>query len=582
MGKFGRAARNFATAATLGLGALVTNTNYAHAQESAGQDSTATAQINKQQGRRNVIYADSANSTTGNGIYLTTYIHNSDLLPGSIIDLQERYGIHSDCGGDIKYSVVGARQHIKSSISKLKENQNPTPKERSNIRYLETLAEIMQENDEASIANLQVALDDGIINVLGDGLYLSGEGWEEYTIKPNVYVVVAKSGSEKGCLPEAQPIILDVTTPGSGTSVLARVSAKMTEEQILSGQEPPTDTLKGDLEGKVLGGQGVLLPRQEKADSLISTETAYVVEQAGADTNVTPLTQVPPIQREEYPVAPEPTTYDPKISFTTSNMRITTDTLQLLVPLETLTPEQIKYFTENMDAFVKGRSDRIVKLGPGYYAANEIPVANVEVSEEHPSKEPVAPQLETPRRAERRTPRRNTLKPRDGLTLTLDGILATDKTSGGFRAGIGYGPVSLLFGYGRTEDTRTNSLTVPLSAGRRGIGLEHELDSKTIGAAVEAHLGPLFVWAGANYNAFTRNIEESIVSPTNDVLATTTNSVAGSRVSPTAGFGVQTPRFGPFALRGFMGYSKTPAENSKLSVGVGINARLSKRARGNR
>jgi len=222
-------------------------------------------------------------------------------------------------------------------------------------------------------------------------------------------------------------------------------------------------------------------------------------------------------------------------------VRITKDTLELLVPYDSLSSEQKEDFERKFALFSRNRDVR--EISPGHYVAITRP-------------EKVKREREIP------------------IRLTLDGILGQKGVLGG-NFGLRYGPIGFSVGYANAQDFLTDSVNIELSKGRRGIGTERETGFRSLKIGTELYLWNFFLGSGVGFEDYTRVVDERIISSEGNVLKTSpTKSTTKSDLSKIIKGGIEIP-IGAIGLRLAGGYTVGSVREGKFAS-VGASIRLNK------
>ncbi|GIU68678.1 MAG: hypothetical protein KatS3mg093_429 [Candidatus Parcubacteria bacterium] len=150
----------------------------------------------------------------------------------------------------------------------------------------------------------------------------------------------------------------------------------------------------------------------------------------------------------------------------------------------------------------------------------------------------------------------------------LDGFLGEEGFVGANFL-FGYHPIKFSFSYSKRDDKLVDSLYVPLSAGRVGIGKREEIEFSGVGAGLEfSPLDYFFVGAGLNNWNFTENVEEGIFQNGKPVKLSQ-NSKSRRKLSQRFYAGIGIP-INSFVIRSFVGYDNI----SRWYAGLGFYLKL--------
>ncbi len=145
--------------------------------------------------QKNKIYSRNPEySASGEGVLLKDFVYD---LPDSTVNIGKWLGLYAQ-RGDISYDAVNTRKGLENTLSYLREGTQ-TPEKRASIDYVQRLLRTMSETDSTSLKALREAVADGSIN-----------SQEITEIKPNTYIIIAKSSAGQGYVSESVPILVNI------------------------------------------------------------------------------------------------------------------------------------------------------------------------------------------------------------------------------------------------------------------------------------------------------------------------------------------------------------------------------------
>ena len=144
-----------------------------------------------QQTRRDLIYSSNpCLSATGEGVLLKRECHPLPLAPNSRTDIGQMFELFS-VSGKLDYTAVSGNDGIKMAVSYLK-GEKQTLLNRASVSHLEKeLLRLTPDNDPASVAWLNEAVSDGVVDAK-DSLF-SGNNLK---LEEGLYAIVARSSNE--------------------------------------------------------------------------------------------------------------------------------------------------------------------------------------------------------------------------------------------------------------------------------------------------------------------------------------------------------------------------------------------------
>jgi hypothetical protein len=149
---------------------------------------SAKAPVVAQQSASNqnrILSRNQENSVTGDGVLLKDFIYNFNLKQGSKISLDSAFGLYAQ-KGNVSYEVVEGREGLKGVLSYLRQNKNPTEKEKASINYIEGLLKRTWEGNKNSVNALERAVQDRVIDVTKEAGNVMGGRYVLKVISPTV------------------------------------------------------------------------------------------------------------------------------------------------------------------------------------------------------------------------------------------------------------------------------------------------------------------------------------------------------------------------------------------------------------
>lgn len=159
--------------------------------------------------QQNTIYSRNPElSAAGEGVILKDHVFNYQLVPNTVINLENEFGLYAT-RGEVNYSASDARAGLENVISYLRGNISVVRTDigLASIDYFENLLSETTESDRASVAQLNRALEDRVIDVQGDSLYVDGN----WRIQEGRYGIIARSNAVPGFSDQSIPILVEFT-----------------------------------------------------------------------------------------------------------------------------------------------------------------------------------------------------------------------------------------------------------------------------------------------------------------------------------------------------------------------------------
>ncbi len=162
-----------------------------------GTADSAGAQQPARQNR--ILSAEECLSATGEGIYLKNFCHDIYLRQDSKLSIENRFGL-SALKGDVSYSAISAKKGIEYGLAFLA-TQPKTGVRDASITYLQNLLDKVPSEDKASVASLNHAVSDGVI----EGSELIGK------VASGTYAIMTRSRSIQDQIENRMPILVNIS-----------------------------------------------------------------------------------------------------------------------------------------------------------------------------------------------------------------------------------------------------------------------------------------------------------------------------------------------------------------------------------